>query len=350
MKPRELLSHEHVQGDVLLGAEVLPDGGVRFRVWADRNARVDVVVGEDPQRDGGRTYPLAPEQDGYFSATVPQAKAGDCYLFRLNGQAELYPDPASRFQPRGPFGPSQIIDPRQFAWQDAAWPGIVQAGQVLYEMHIGTFTKDGTFAAAAEELPELAELGITVIELMPLADFAGRFGWGYDGVNLFAPTRLYGTPDDLRRFVDRAHGVGLGVVLDVVYNHLGAAGQYLDVFSEHYFTDRQTTDWGRAINFDGVKAGPVRNYFLANAAYWIDEFHFDGLRLDATQKRLRCFRRTYPGRDRTVRPDGRPGTGDLPGRGKMSRKTHAWSGPRNRAATAWTPFGTTISTMQRWPG
>jgi maltooligosyltrehalose trehalohydrolase len=256
---------------------------VRFRVWADGNDRVEVVLGADPQQSGAQAYELAREEAGYCSALVPQATAGDCYLLRLNGKPEMYSDPASRFQPRGPFGPSQVVDPRQYHWQDAAWPGIAREGQVFYEMHVGTFTKEGSFASAAGELEVLANLGITVIELMPVADFAGRFGWGYDGVNLFAPTRLYGAPDDLRRFVERAHAVGLGVVLDVVYNHLGPAGQHLNAFSEHYFTDRYQTDWGPAINFDGANAGPVRQFFLANAAYWIDEFHFDGLRLDATQ-------------------------------------------------------------------
>ena len=274
---------EHATGSLPIGAEMMSGGGVRFRVWADRNHRVEVVIGEDPQQKGGYAYELAPEEAGYFSALVPQANAGDYYLFRLDGKPELYSDPASRFQPRGPFGPSQVVDPRQYPWQDAAWPGLHREGQVLYEMHVGTFTKEGIFASAAEELDELADLGITVIELMPVADFAGRFGWGYDGVNLFAPTRLYGTPDDFRSFVDRAHMVGLGVVLDVVYNHFGPAGQHLSAFSEHYFTDRYKTDWGRAINFDGANAGPVRQFFLANAAYWIDEFHCDGLRLDATQ-------------------------------------------------------------------
>ena len=154
-------------------------------------------------------------------------------------------------------------------------------GQVLYEMHVGTFTAAGTWAAAAEELGALAALGVTLVELMPIADFAGRFGWGYDGVNLYAPTRLYGTPDDLRRFVDRAHALGLGVILDVVYNHLGPDGNYLEDFSPDYFTDRYTNDWGRALNFEGP-AG-ARAFFVDNAAYWIEEFHFDGLRLDATQ-------------------------------------------------------------------
>jgi maltooligosyltrehalose trehalohydrolase len=154
---------------------------------------------------------------------------------------------------------------------------------VLYELHVGTFTPEGTWSAATTALPELANLGITCLEVMPVADFPGRFGWGYDGVNLFAPTRLYGRPDDFRGFVDAAHGNGIGVILDVVYNHLGPSGNILDKYSDAYFTDRHKTDWGRAINFDGPDAGPVREYFLANAAYWIDEYHLDGLRLDATQ-------------------------------------------------------------------
>ena len=191
--------------------------------------------------------------------------------------------PASRFQPCGPHGPSQVIDPDIFDWHDSQWHGVPLVGQVIYEMHLGTFTSEGTWEAASRELPELAKVGITVIEIMPIADFPGRFGWGYDGVNLFAPTRLYGTPDDCRRFVDRAHALGLGVILDVVYNHLGPDGNYLVRFSPEYFSSRYTTDWGEAINFDDEHAGPVREFFLANAAYWIDEFHLDGLRLDATQ-------------------------------------------------------------------
>src|SRR5262249_34212266 len=157
------------------------------------------------------------------------------------------------------------------------------AGQFIYEMHVGTFTREGPFCAAARELPELARLGVTVIELMPVAEFPGRFGWGYDGVDLFAPTRLYGEPDDLRGFVDRAHGLGLAVILDAVYNHFGPDANYLREFSEDYFTDRHATEWGAAINFDGPGSGPVRELFLANARYWIEEFHLDGLRLDATQ-------------------------------------------------------------------
>ena len=180
-------------------------------------------------------------------------------------------------------GTSQVIDPRGFQWTDDEWRGVTPEGHVLYEMHVGTFTKDGTWEAASRELPALAELGITVIELMPVAEFPGEFGWGYDGADLFAPYHLYGGPDDFRRFVDRAHAAGIGVILDVVYNHLGPDGNYLKQFSESYFTDRYKNDWGEAVNFDGEDAGPVREFFLANAGYWITEFHLDGLRLDATQ-------------------------------------------------------------------
>jgi maltooligosyltrehalose trehalohydrolase len=176
-----------------------------------------------------------------------------------------------------------VIAPEAFQWHDQNWRGVSLEGQVLYEMHVGTFTPTGTWEAALGELLALAELGVTVLELMPVADFSGCFGWGYDGVNLFAPTRLYGTPDDCRRFIDRAHTLGLGVILDVVYNHLGADGNFLAQFSPEYFTDRYTTDWGPAINYEDEHAGPVREFFLANAGYWIEEFHFDGLRLDATQ-------------------------------------------------------------------
>jgi maltooligosyltrehalose trehalohydrolase len=226
--------------------------------------------------------PLPVEKHGYFSGVIPTARAGVRYRYRLDG-GDAYPDPASRFQPEGPHGPSQIVDPRSFRWTDAAWPGLSLPGQVIYEMHIGTFTREGTWAAAERELPELCSVGITVIEVMPVAEFPGRFGWGYDGVNLFAPTHLYGTPDDFRRFVDRAHGLGMGVILDVVYNHLGPDGNYLSQFSPDYFTDRYTTDWGSAVNFDNERAGPVREYYIANAGYWIEELHLDGLRLDATQ-------------------------------------------------------------------
>lgn len=268
----EVLSRRHMP----IGAEVWGKEGVHARVWAPRRQAVSLVLA------GGAEHPLRAEGNGYFSALVSGLGAGARYRLRLDG-GEAYPDPASRYQPEGPHGPSQIVDPAAYRWGDAAWPGVKARGQVLYEMHIGTFTREGSFAAATERLADLAELGITVIELMPLADFPGRFGWGYDGVNLFAPCRLYGEPDDLRRFVDRAHALGLGVILDVVYNHVGPDGNYLAQFSRTYVTDRYQTEWGEAINYDGPDAGPVREFYIANAAYWIREFHLDGLRLDATQ-------------------------------------------------------------------
>jgi maltooligosyltrehalose trehalohydrolase len=279
-------NHEMVRTRrVPVGAEVLPQGGVHFRVWARRCRRVSVIVGAGGQAGTAeQTVTLKPEPDGYFSGLVTSASPGMLYRYRLEDEANVYPDPASRFQPHGPHGASQIIDPSAFQWTDSTWPGIRLEGQVIYEMHLGTFTQEGTWEAASRELPELAEAGMTVIEIMPIADFAGRYGWGYDGVDLFAPSHLYGTPDDCRRFVNRAHGLGLGVILDVVYNHLGPDGNFLAKFSPDYFTERYSTDWGPAINFDGKHSGPVREFFLANAAYWIDEFHFDGLRLDATQE------------------------------------------------------------------
>jgi maltooligosyltrehalose trehalohydrolase len=261
-----------------VGAEIL-SGGVHFRVWAPRRRRVAVAF-----EDGSADVQLAPEADGYFSGRAAAARAGTLYRYRLDDYATLYPDPASRFQPQGPHGPSEVVDPSAFAWSDRDWRGVGLLGQVIYEMHIGAFTRAGTWEAAAGQLAELADLGVTVVEVMPVADFPGRFGWGYDGVNLFAPTRLYGRPDDFRRFVDRAHAAGLGVLLDVVYNHFGPDGNYLGQFSKDYFTDRYKNEWGEAINFDGPNAGPVREYFIANAGYWIEEFHIDGLRLDATQQ------------------------------------------------------------------
>ncbi len=259
-----------------IGAEIVPDG-VHVRVWAPNATRVDVVIDDV-------AHAMTAEADHYFSVLVPGARAGTRYRFRLDGNPELVPDPASRFQPEGVHGPSEVIDPSRFAWSDRAWRGRAIAGQVIYEMHVGTFTREGTWAAATRELDELARIGITVLEVMPVAEFAGRFGWGYDGVDLFAPTRLYGTPDDFRRFVDRAHALALAVLLDVVYNHLGPDGNYLKRFAAQYFTDRYENEWGEPLNFDGPSAGPVREFFVANAGYWVDEFHVDGLRLDATQQ------------------------------------------------------------------
>ena len=268
-----------------IGAEVRSDG-VHFRVWAPRSKRVSVQWESLSGNGAPDDVELISEQDGYFSGFAVGASAGWLYRFKLDSGA--FPDPASRFQPHGPHGPSEVIDARQFRWTDRDWPGVPREGQVLYELHVGTFTAEGIWRTAIEQLPELASLGITVVEVMPVADFPGRFGWGYDGVNLFAPTRLYGRPDEFRAFVNNAHRLGIGVVLDVVYNHLGPDGNYLREFSHDYFTDRHKNEWGDAINFDDANSGPVREFFLANAAYWIDEFHLDGLRLDATQQIYDC--------------------------------------------------------------
>ena len=261
-----------------IGAEPQPDGGVHFRVWAPACDAVAVEF------ETHRAEALTSETGGYFSGKIDRAHVGLRYRFRINDDPEGIPDPASRFQPDGPHGWSEIVDPEDFAWGDDSWRGLPREHLVIYEMHIGSFTPEGTWAAAAEQLPALAELGITCVELMPVADFPGSFGWGYDGVDLFAPTRLYGRPHDFRRFVDRAHGLGVAVILDVVYNHIGPDGNYLKRFSSDYFTDRYANEWGEAINFDGPNAGPVREFFLTNAGYWIDEYHLDGLRLDATQQ------------------------------------------------------------------
>jgi maltooligosyltrehalose trehalohydrolase len=263
-----------------IGAEVL-DAGVHFRVWAPRRRRVEIVLETDRE-------PLAVAMEaapgGYFARLLPAARAGTRYRFRLDGEPGLYPDPASRFQPEGPHGPSQIVDPCWFEWSDRGWRGPELHGQIIYEMHIGTFTREGTWQAATRELGGLASAGITMLEVMPVAAFPGRFGWGYDGVNLFAPTQLYGGPDDFRRFVNGAHRIGLAVILDVVYNHFGPDGNYLGQFADAYTSRKYENEWGDALNFDGDDAGPVREFFVANARYWIDEYHLDGLRLDATQQ------------------------------------------------------------------
>jgi len=253
---------------------------VHARVWAPESTVVELVTEDDSEAMIGS--PLEAEGNGYFSGFIENLQPGTKYRFRLD-TGEAFPDPASRFQPEGPHGPSVAVDPASFNWRDAGWPGVRLADQVLYELHVGTFTPEGTFAAAIERLRDLADVGITTIEVMPVAEFAGRFGWGYDGVNLFAPSHLYGTPDDFRAFVDAAHRAGLGVILDVVYNHFGPDGNYLPRFSRRYLSGKPT-EWGDALNFDGKGSAPVREFFTSNARYWIEEFHLDGLRLDATQQ------------------------------------------------------------------
>jgi maltooligosyltrehalose trehalohydrolase len=266
-----------------VGAEMQPSGGVHFRVWAPRRKRVGVVLEPSVGTRSADACELEPDSTGYFSGLLSDAAPGMLYRYLVDGE-NAFPDPASRFQPEGPHGPSQIVDPTGFGWTDRDWRGIHIGGQVIYELHLGTFTREGTWDAASRELDGLAKAGITVLEVMPVADFAGSFGWGYDGVDLYAPTRLYGTPDAFRRFIDRAHGTGLAVILDVVYNHFGPDGAYFKEFSDDYFTDRYENEWGQAINFDGKNCAPVREFIIANAGYWIDEFHIDGLRLDATQQ------------------------------------------------------------------
>ena len=264
-----------VRAAARLGATVQSDG-VSFRVWAPKRKQVEVVI----EQEGG-VFRLRRQARGYFEGSVPGLSAGALYRYRLDA-AQSYPDPCSRFQPEGPHGPSLVVNPSSYSWQDRAWGGLSVEGQVIYEIHIGAFTHEGTFDAAARELPELKRLGITLIEVMPIAEFNGSRNWGYDGVDLFAPSHHYGDADAFKRFVDAAHAAGLGVVLDVVYNHFGPEGNYLREFSDAYF-GKHETDWGQAINFDGEGSSEVREFFLQNAAYWIREFRLDGLRLDATQ-------------------------------------------------------------------
>ncbi|HLJ11194.1 MAG TPA: malto-oligosyltrehalose trehalohydrolase [Planctomycetaceae bacterium] len=264
-----------------IGSELL-EGAVDFRVWAPKRHKVTVVAPPQKGLEQGKELALDPEENGYFSGAIPGGD-GMLYGIRLDHDDKLFPDPASRFQPRGPEWLSQVVDPSAFRWSDGSWKGVSAHGQVVYEMHVGTFTREGTWQAAARELPELAKIGITVLEVMPVADFVGEFGWGYDGVCLFAPTRLYGAPDDFRHFVDRAHAEGMGVILDVVYNHLGSVGNTLLEFSDDYKSRRYENEWGDPLNFDAENAKPVRQLVVANIRYWIDEFHLDGLRFDAIQ-------------------------------------------------------------------
>jgi maltooligosyltrehalose trehalohydrolase len=258
-----------------LGATV-EVGGVRFRVWAPKCQSIDVIL------DNQQIFPLKKKDHGYFDATILQAEAGMLYRYRINGQ-EKFPDPCSRFQPEGPHGPSMIVDPDDYQWQDHHWLGKSLKGQVLYEMHIGAYTPEGTFDAAADQLEELKNLGITVIEVMPVAEFPGEWNQGYDGASLFAPSHLYGDANAFKRFVDRAHSLGLGVILDVVYNHFGPDGNYTGLYSDDYLSDRHKTPWGDGVNFDGPNSQDAREFFLTNTCYWIDEFHLDGLRVDSTQ-------------------------------------------------------------------
>ena len=262
-----------------IGANPYP-GGTTFRVWASNPQRVEVEIFQDDSTT--IVHQLEPEGNGYFSGDINDVMPGMRYKYRLDDHGS-FPDPASRYQPEGVHEPSQVVDPKEFCWNDRNWRGIKLNDLVIYELHVGTFTKEGTFDALIGRLDYICKLGATAIQLMPVADFPGKRNWGYDGVSLFAPARAYGGPEALRRLVDAAHTRKLAVILDVVFNHLGPEGNYLKKFSESYFTKQHHTDWGEAINYVGRSGRPVRDFFVANACYWAHEYHVDGLRFDAIQ-------------------------------------------------------------------
>ncbi|WP_240476708.1 malto-oligosyltrehalose trehalohydrolase [Geminicoccus roseus] len=256
------------------GAEILADGRVRFRLWGPGHTRIELALDD---RD-----PIAMQsgQDGWHELVTHDARAGTRYHFVLPDGLRV-PDPASRYQPDDVHGPSEVIDPAAHAWTDGAWQGRPWHEAVIYELHVGTFTEAGTFLAVVDRLDDLVDLGVTAIQLMPLSDFPGKYNWGYDGVLPYAPDSSYGRPEDLKVLVQEAHARGLMVLLDVVYNHFGPEGNYLGTYAPVYFTDRHHTPWGAAVNYDGPSSQPVRDFVLHNAMYWLDEFHLDGLRLDA---------------------------------------------------------------------
>jgi maltooligosyltrehalose trehalohydrolase len=255
------------------GAE-LAGRGVRFAVWAPgaQSARLHL---------DGHDLPMERRENGFFVRFDETARAGSRYAFSFDGRDLLVPDPASRFNPEDVHAPSEVVDPRAFEWTDDEWRGRPWREAVVYELHVGTFTPEGTYAAAGARLDYLAELGVTAIELMPLSDTPGARNWGYDGVLPFAPEHSYGRPDELKRFVQEAHAHGIMVLLDVVYNHFGPEGNYLHLYAPKFFTDRHHTPWGSGINFDDEASEFVRGFFIHNAIYWLEEYHFDGLRLDA---------------------------------------------------------------------
>src|SRR5579885_3692304 len=254
------------------GAECRDDGTVRFRLWAPAAQSVVLDL-------SGRELPLRNSGEGWFQL-ITEAQPGSQYKFKINGEQEV-PDPASRFQPSGVHGSSEVIDPKTFEWQNENWRGRPWEEAVVYELHVGTFSPEGTFAGAERKLDYLADLGVSAVEVMPVSSFPGDRNWGYDGVLPFAPAGAYGRPDDFKRFVDVAHSKNLMVFLDVVYNHFGPEGNYLWLYAPQFFTDRHKTPWGAAINFDGACSRAVRDYFIHNALYWLEEYRLDGLRFDA---------------------------------------------------------------------
>ena len=259
------------------GARVLPDG-VRFRLWAPGARRIDLVL----QAPAGpeRVLPLEAAGDGWLELTADEAKAGSRYRFSVDGEM-LVSDPASRRNPQGVHGPSEVVDPESFDWTDGDWRARPWQEAVVYELHVGTFTPQGTFAGVASRLEHLQRLGVTAIELMPIAEFPGARGWGYDGVLPYAPASVYGSPEDLKSLVCAAHAHGIAVMLDVVYNHFGPEGNFVHRYAPQFFTERHSTPWGSAMDFDGPVSRTVRDFVIHNALYWLEEYHLDGLRLDA---------------------------------------------------------------------
>ena len=266
-----------LQPDAMRGA-MIDDDGALFSVWAPSAREVVLHVATGVARGDHALSPVD-DEPGVLFAHVPGVRAGDRYGYRLDGSDPL-PDPASRAQPDGVHGLSQVVDPHAFAWDDGHWPGLALADFLIYELHVGTFTSEGTFDAAAARLPELLAMGVTAVEVMPIASFPGTRNWGYDGVHLYAPQQSYGGRDGFQRFVRAAHALGIAVVLDVVYNHVGPEGNYLERYGP-YFTDAHSTPWGRAINYDGRGSDEVRRWARDNALHWIADYHVDALRLDA---------------------------------------------------------------------
>jgi maltooligosyltrehalose trehalohydrolase len=251
-----------------------------FRVWAPEHTSVELAL----ERGGSRELrPLTPDRSGYWSGIFDDIGAGDRYRYRLgNDDQSVFPDPASRYQPEGVHGPSEVIDAAAFRWTDRDWHPPRRDDLVIYELHVGTFSPQGTFRGVIDRLPYLAQLGVSAIELMPVGDFPGDRNWGYDGVAIFAPSRAYGRPEEMQALVNVAHQHGIAVILDVVYNHFGPDGAYANAFSPYYFTDRHKSPWGQGVNIDGPHSAEVRAFFIANALHWIHDYHVDGLRLDAT--------------------------------------------------------------------
>lgn len=263
--------------DTTWGANLTPDG-VAFRLWAPTARSVALVL-----EDENRTIGMRAGENGWYEHVEPGARAGTHYRYEIDGEVRV-PDPASRFQPAGLDGPSQVVDADAFPWPDREWIAPPFEALVFYELHVGTFTAEGTYAAAAQRLRDLADLGITAVELMPLAQAPGTRNWGYDGVLHYAPSNVYGTPAELRAFIAAAHALGIAVFLDVVYNHFGPQGNYLYRYARKYFTDRRHTPWGNAIDYSSPGNDAVRRYAIDNACYWLREYGFDGLRLDAVQE------------------------------------------------------------------